>query len=102
MKTNFREEPTLENPGKNLDFSFYCSSNNEWDWNMGITKDAFSSKYGGSSNKQYDSIQKDPNLTLLTDQGILDTFDLVLSVLSGTIVFRNYFHSRFLKLLFFC
>ena len=101
MKTNFREEPTLENPGKNLDFSFYCSNNLEWDWNMGITKGSFSRAYGGSSNTQYDSIKKDPNLTLLTDQGILDTFDLVLSVLSGTIVFHNYFDSR-LKLLFFC
>ena len=101
VKTNFREEPTLENPGKNLDFSFYCSSNLEWDWNMGITKGSFRRQYGGSSNTQYDSIKKDPNLTLLTDQGILDTFDLVLSVLSGTIVFHNYFDSR-LKLLFFC
>ena len=101
VKTNFRENPTLENPGKFLDFSFYCSNNLEWDWNMGITREAVRLKYGGSSNTQYDSIKKDPNLTLLTDQGILDTFDLVLSVLSGTIVFHNYFDSR-LKLLFFC
>ena len=47
VKTNFREKPTLENPGKHLDFSFYCNSSLEWDWNMGITKDDFSKKYGG-------------------------------------------------------
>jgi hypothetical protein len=101
VKTNFREKSTLENPGKYLDFSFYCSSNLEWDWNMGITRDSVSRKYGGSSNKHYDSIMEDQNLKILTDQGILNTFDLVLTVLSGTIVFHNYSHSC-LKLLFFC
>jgi hypothetical protein len=100
VKTNYREKPTLENPGKYLDFSFYCSSNLEWDWNMGITRDDVIRKYGGSSNTHYDSIEKDPNLKTLTDEGILHTFDLVLSVLSGTIVFHNYFDSS-LKLLFF-
>ena len=64
------------------------------------TRDDFIRKYGGSSNTHYDSIEKDPNLKTLTDEGILHTFDLVLSVLSGTIVFHNYFDSR-LKLLFF-
>jgi hypothetical protein len=93
VKTNFGENRTQENPGKHLDFSFYCNMDNEWDWNMGMTKEAFSSQYGGSSNTQYESIQQDPNLKLLTDEGILHTFDVGLSVLSGTIVFHNNTHS---------
>jgi len=93
VKTNFRENMTEQNPGMYLDISFYCNSDNEWEWNMGLTKEAFSRKHGGSSKTQYDSIKKDANLTSLTDEGILHTFDLGLSVLSGTIVFHNNSHS---------
>jgi len=92
VKSEFIEKPTTTNSGKSLDFSFYCNSDNEWDWNMGITTEAFSRQHGGSSNTQYDSIKKDANLTRLTDEGILHTFDLSLNVLSGTIVFHNNSH----------
>jgi hypothetical protein len=93
VKTQYREKQTEQNPGIYLDFSFYCNSDHEWDWNMGITKAAFSRQHGGSSNTQNDSIKLDANLTRLTDEGILHTFDLGLSFLTGTIVFHNNSHS---------
>jgi hypothetical protein len=92
VKTQSREKSTEQNPGINLDFSFYFNGDNKWDWNAGLTKEAFSRQYG-CSNIQYDSIKQDAYLKRLTDEGILHTFDIGLSVLSGIIVFHNNSHS---------